>query len=89
MVVNISNATVSLSWMSPDIPNGIITHYQVQYRRSDSNTDFISLNITNANLIYTVTGLTGNTEYVFRVRAFTVVGCGAPSNEVIIYTSKL
>ena len=88
MVVSITNSTVSLSWMSPDKPNGIITQYQVQYRRADNSSRFTSLNRTYANLKYTVTGLTGNTKYVFRVRAFTVVGHGPSSNEVITYTSK-
>ena len=89
MMVSITNTTVSLSWMPPDTPNGIITQYQLQYRRSDSSTNIISMNITNDNLTYTVTGLSSNTEYVFTVRAFTVVGHGNASNEVTDYTSKL
>ena len=91
MVVNVTDTTMSLSWTPPQMPNGIITHYQVQYRRSDSSSSstFTSLNTTSAGLSYTVTELTSNTEYVFRVRAFTVVGHGPPSNEVTHYTSKL
>ena len=89
MIVSITNTTVSLSWMPPDTPNGIITQYQLQYRRSDSSTNITSLNISNANLTYTVTGLSSNTEYLFIVRAFTVVGHGNASNEVNDYTSKL
>ena len=89
MIVSITNTTVSLSWMPPDTPNGIITQYQLQYRRSDNSTSITSLNITNDNLTYTVTGLNSNTEYVFTVRAFTVVGHGNASNEVTNYTSKL
>ena len=88
-IVNTSNATISLSWMPPNTPNGMITHYQVQYRKSDSSSNVTSLNITNDDLTYTVTGLTSNTDYVFQVRAFTVVGHGIHSNEVISYTSKL
>ena len=89
MIVNITNTTVSLSWMPPDTPNGIITQYQLQYRRSDSSTNIISLNVTNDTLTYTVTGLSSNTEYLFTVRAFTVVGHGNAFNEVTDYTSKL
>ena len=90
MVVNVTNATVTLSWTPPETPNGVITHYQIQYRRSDcSSSKFTSLNITNADLTYIVTGLTSDTEYVFRVRAFTVVGHGSISNEVTTFTSKL
>ena len=92
MVVTFTDTTMSLSWTPPQMSNGIITHYQVQYRRSDSSSSssntFTSLSTTNVILTYTVTGLTSDTEYVFRVRAFTVVGHGPSSNEVTHYTSK-
>ena len=88
MVISNTDSTVTLSWMPPEMPNGIITQYQMEYRSCNSS-DFVSLNITNSILTYTVTGLTSNTEYVFRARAFTVVGHGPPSNEVTRYTSKL
>ena len=89
MIVNTTDSTVSLSWMPPDKPNGIITQYQLQYWRSDIIAKFTSLNITNANLTYTLTGLTSNTEYAFRIIAFTVVGYGTFSIEITDYTSKL
>ena len=89
IIVSITNTTVSLSWMPPNTTNGINTQYQLQYRRSDSSTNITSLNVTSDTLIYTVTGLSSNTEYVFTVRAFTVVGHGNASNEVADYTSKL
>ena len=89
MVVNVTDTTVSLSWMPPNTPNGIITQYQLQYRRSDNTTNITSLDITNDTLTYTVTGLSSNTEYVFTVRAFTAVGHGNASNEVTDYTGKL
>ena len=75
--------------MQPNTPNGIITQYQLQYRRSNSSTSITLLNITNDNVTYTVTGLSSNTEYVLTVRAFTVVGHGNASNEVTDYTGKL
>ena len=91
MAVTVTDTTMSLSWTPPQMPNGIITLYQVQYRRSDnsSNSTFTSLNTTNAILTHTVTKLTSDTEYVFRVRAFTSAGHGPSSNEVTHYTSKL
>ena len=90
MIVSITtNTKVSLSWMPPDTPNGIITQYQLQYRRSDNTTNITLLNVTNDTLTYTVTGLSSNTEYLFTVRAFTAVGHGNASNEVTDYTSKL
>ena len=75
--------------MSSKMPNGIITYYQIQYRRSDNSSGFISLNVTNVVLTYTVTGLTSDTEYVFKVRAFTVVGHGPLSNEITAHLGKL
>ena len=75
--------------MQPNTTNGIITQYQLQYRRNDNSTTITSLNITNDTLTYTVTGLSSNTEYMFTVRAFTVVGHGNASNEVTDYTGKL
>ena len=87
MIVNGTNTTVTLSWMPPDSPNGIIIGYQVQYRRDSSN-DIISLDTNDTALIYTVTGLTNDVEYVFTVRASTAVGYGAPSSEVTPHASK-
>ena len=87
MVVNVTDATIRVSWEPPDRPNGIITQYQIHYKNSSHS--FTSLIITNADLTYTVTGLTSGTKYVFRVRAFTVVGHGPPSKKVITHTSKL
>ena len=75
--------------MPPEIPNGVITQYQLQYRRSDSSSDFISLNVTKADLTYAVTGLISDTEYVFRIRAFTVVGHGPSSNVITAHLGKL
>ena len=90
IIVSITNTTMSLSWMPPDKPNGIITRYELQYWRSDDSTNITSMNINNADLTsYTVTGLSSNTEYVFTMIAFTVVGRGNASNEVSDYTSKL
>ena len=88
MIVNVTNSTVSLSWMPPDTTNGIVTQYEIQYRENDSS-GFTSLNITNNTLTHTVAGLSSNTEYMFRVRAYTVVGHGPSSNPITDYTDKL
>ena len=90
MIVDITDTTVTLSWMSPDPANGIITSYRVQYRRSNSNIpDYTSIDTMNPDLTCIVTGLTTNTEYNFRVRADTVVGRGSPSNVVTALVGKL
>ena len=91
MVVNdsVTDTNVTLSWMPPDPANGIITQYQIQYRRSSGNGNYMQKNVTNSTQSYTVTKLTSNTEYVFQVRAFTIVGNGDFSNSVTAHTSEL
>ena len=88
MIVNVTDTTVTLSWMSPDPPNGIIRNYQVQYSISDRD-NYNSINTMTNDLTYTVTGLSTNTEYDFRVRADTVVGRSDPSNVVTAFVGKL
>ena len=73
-IVNTTDSTVTLSWMPPDPPNGIITQYELQYRIAGSSSGYTSLVTTD--LTRTITGLDNNTEYEFRVRARTTVGYG-------------
>ena len=77
--VTVTVTTVTLSWMPPDPPNGIITQYELQYRRS-SDSVYISF-INSSALTATVTGLLPSTDYRFRVAASTVVGQG-PYTEI-------
>ena len=89
MITFVTDTTVTLSWMSPDPPNGIITNYRVQYRRNGSRSlSYYSIDTITNNLTYTVTGLNTNTEYNFRVRADTVVGRSDPSNVVTALVGK-
>ena len=86
MIVDVTDTTVTLSWMSPDPPNGIIRNYGIQYSISDR--DYTSISTNTTVLTYTVTGLSTNTEYDFRVRANTVVGCSDPSNVVTAFVGR-
>lgn len=86
-VEGISDTTVTLLWSSPDPPNGIITQYTVEYRRT-VDTLFTIFNLSNTTLIYMVTGLAVDTEYQFRLTAAIVVGNG-PFSEVVQQTCKL
>ena len=86
---NVTDTTVTLSWLPPDPPNGIITNYRIRFSRSDNNDSQTQDTMNNISM-YTVTGLDSNTEYTFEVRAFTRVGSGPYSDDtVIVYTSKL
>ena len=91
MIVNVTDSTVTLSWLQPSVPNGIITQYQVQYRRTNGRDHYSNnqVNTMTTNLTYTVTGLKTGTEYNLRVRAFTVVRRGPSSNVVTAFVGKL
>ena len=91
MIVNVTDTTVTLSWLPPDPPNGIITQYQVQYRRTNGRDRYSNnqVDTMTTDLTYTVTGLTTNTVYYLRVRGFTVVGHGPPSNVDTAFVGKL
>ena len=83
--VNTTDTSVTLSWMEPDMPNGIIASYQVQYRVAFSSQLFVSQNTTS--LTYTVTGLSPFTEYDVRVAAATRVGLGPVTDVVVTFTT--
>ena len=83
---NVTDTTVTLSWMEPDVTNGIIISYQIEYRIASSNQSYDSQNTTSLN--YTVTGLSSNAEYEFRVAAATRVGFGDPTDSIFHFTTS-
>ena len=89
MIVEVTDTTVTVSWMPPSMPNGIITNYRVQFPRIGSSGNIVRDTMNNISM-YTVTGLASNTEYTFEVRAFTRVGSGPFSDDTVtVHTSKL
>ena len=82
-VVSVTDTTVTLSWIPPDPPNGIITQYQLQYRRVGGS--YTSLQLLNTDLTRTVTGLTSRVHYEVRVRARSTIGYGSFSSVVTIF----
>jgi len=86
MVINFTDITVTLSWMEPDTTNGIITQYQLQYKICDQPILTGQQNITDLTL--TVDGLVAGVEYCFRVGAFTRVGEGVFTSEVMATTCE-
>jgi len=80
-VDNTTFTTITLSWMRPNPPNGIIIGYQLEYRIS-YDSQFTLLLPSNNELTRTVTGLSPNTEYQFRVAAVTAVGRG-PYTDIV------
>ena len=88
LTLDVTDTTVTLSWMPPDMPNGIITQYQIQYRRTSSGSSFGNNQVTT-DLTDIVTGVMTGTAYDFIIRAFTVVGRGPPSDIVSVLIGKL
>jgi len=86
MALNAKYTTVTLSWVAPNPANGIITGYQLEYRRNNDSS-FVSVP-TNNELTHTLIGLSPNTEYQFRVAAITVVGRGPYTNIVTQNTTS-
>ena len=79
---NVQSRFVTLSWMSPDTPNGIIIQYEVQYS-VNSTTSLVNFTDT---LMVTVEGLSFSTIYIVQIRAYTRVGAGPFSNSITVMT---
>ena len=73
--------TVFLTWKMPSRPNGIIRQYELQYQRIGSRKT-MTQSTNGRKLTDIVTGLIGDTEYQFIVRAFTRAGAGPWSDAV-------
>ena len=80
-IISVDSSSVTLQWMPPETPNGIITHYSLQ---NGPTITTLSSNV----LMFTVKGLSPDTMHVLQLRAHTRVGEGPPNN-VIVTTCKL
>ena len=71
----ISFTTITVSWMPPLMPNGLITRYDLEFK--ELNDTLFTRRFPSANRRnYTIIDLTPNTIYVIRIAAVTVVGRG-------------
>lgn len=71
--VGIEPDTFTVTWSPPSQPNGVITGYEVQYRKS-SDLVFISISTTNTSI--DLTSLITDVEYTIQVRAINAAGPG-------------
>ena len=70
LTVTINNSTsVTLTWNTPAMPNGVIRNYTITLLDDDMNS---VQNQTLSNLMTVITQLTPNTSYVVNVSAVTV-----------------
>lgn len=74
------NAQVSLSWSAPAANGSAITDYLVEYKASASGTWLTFADGATTTASTTVTSLTNNTQYDFRVSAVNSVGTSTPSS---------
>jgi len=86
--VSVNDSSVTISWMPPDPTNGIITRYDLQYKRI-SDPSYTLVNPQTTELSHEITRLTPNTEYECRVRASTIVGNGPFTSNLMFRTGKV
>uniref|UniRef100_A0A670YH56 Phosphatidylinositol phosphatase PTPRQ n=1 Tax=Pseudonaja textilis TaxID=8673 RepID=A0A670YH56_PSETE len=72
----VTASEVNLRWLPPEMPNGIITHYEIM---SDNGSILITKNATTTHLI--LNELKPYTLYNISVRAFTRLGHGNQSSD--------
>ncbi|KAM6921299.1 ephrin type-B receptor 3b isoform 6-T6 [Xenentodon cancila] len=72
-------STMSLSWLPPEKPNGIILDYEIKYHEKDQG-EAIAHTMTAQRSNARVEGLKAGTPYVVQVRARTVAGYGRYSS---------
>ncbi|XP_059196724.1 ephrin type-B receptor 3-like isoform X5 [Centropristis striata] len=76
-------STMSLSWVPPEKPNGIILDYEIKYHEKVSGNDqgeAIAHTMTAQRSNARIEGLKAGTPYVVQVRARTVAGYGRYSS---------
>ena len=81
-VASVNSSSVTLQWIPPEPPNGVIIQYSILYN---------GMNITSFGsnmLMGIIEGLSPDTVYVLQLRAHTVVGAG-PSISITFLTCKL
>ncbi|XP_061925568.1 ephrin type-B receptor 3 [Entelurus aequoreus] len=76
--------TLSLSWLPPEKPNGVILDYEIKYHERGQA---MSHTVTSQHSSAKVEGLRSATPYVVQVRARTVAGYGRYSNPMDISTN--
>ncbi|XP_028650767.1 ephrin type-B receptor 3-like isoform X1 [Erpetoichthys calabaricus] len=72
-------STMSLSWIPPEKPNGIILDYEIKYHEK-GHPEAIAHTVTSQHSSFRVEGLKTGTTYMIQVRARTVAGYGKYSN---------
>ncbi len=78
---------ISLTWMSPSSPNGIIRDYQITYFPANNISDITTLKTGNSALEFEITGLTAFKNYSISIQAITVE-LGESSFDITVRTNE-
>ncbi len=83
LAVSIGDRSVDLSWSQPASDGGsTVTDYVVEYQLTSGGVWATFVDGVGTSTVATVTNLTNDTSYDFRVSAVNSIGQGAPSSEV-------
>ncbi|XP_023697151.1 ephrin type-A receptor 3-like isoform X1 [Paramormyrops kingsleyae] len=81
-----SRNSISLSWLEPERPNGIILDYEVKYyEKQEQETSYTILRSKGTNV--TLSSLKPDTSYLVQIRARTAAGYGLSSRNFQFETS--
>jgi hypothetical protein len=76
-----TNSAAVLNWVAPSSTSGYaVIGYHIERNVDGAGWNTLVADTGNAGTVYTNTGLTGGTNYVYRVSAITAVGEGVSSN---------
>lgn len=81
-----STTSVDLDWSAPDLRGGTLQGYRINYTTPFGNPLTILQNNSGTGVSYSVTGLTTNTNYTFRVSAITQYGYNASGTKANVTT---
>ena len=76
-----TDATISLQWSPPDMPNGIITNYKITYNA-------MTINTTDDSTTFTLMGLDPFTNHTISVAALNGAGVGLESDSIVVRTEE-
>ena len=84
-IVTDTSTSLTLQWMPPKYPNGVITRYSIHHDKIDID---VFGNKFLDKMIGTIERLSPDTEYVLKLKAYTRVGVGPPVS-LAVRTCKL
>ena len=76
IVADLSFFKILFTWDCPERPNGVITHYEVEYLQTDQSPQSATRMNVSLDTNFTVNELEVGIEVRFSVRAYTGVGAG-------------